>query len=263
MSKSKIAWTGQTITNVTSCTKFSRGCENCYSLGQSNRMKALHPAKYGANPNVVCHPGILEHIIERKKPTTVFLNSMSDTFHAQVPLAFLQYTFGIMQNATQHTFQVLTKRAERLAHLAPQLPWPENIWQGVTVEANEYLHRIELLKQVPANVRFISIEPLLDELTDLTPEMLGGIDWVIVGGESGPRARRMELDWARSIMETCRNAEVPFFFKQSGSAYGKHKGGDKLDGEIIQQWPDLEKVKTRGPRWQPDGENVVQMITRQ
>nr|WP_321258932.1 DUF5131 family protein [uncultured Pseudodesulfovibrio sp.] len=252
MSKSKIAWTGQTITNITSCTKFSRGCENCYSLGQSNRMKALHPAKYGANPKVVCHTGILERILDRKKPTTVFLNSMSDTFHSEVSTSFLEYTFGIMQTASQHTFQVLTKRAERLAETAPVLPWPENIWQGVTVEGNDYLHRIELLKQVPANVRFISVEPLLDELTDLTPEKLDGIDWVIVGGESGHHARRMELDWARSIMETCRIAKIPFFFKQCGSAYGKHKGGDKLDGKVIQQWPNLKMIKARGPRWQPE-----------
>jgi len=212
-------------------------------------MKALHPKKYGANPEVVCHHGILDRILDRKTPTTVFLNSMSDTFHSKVPLSFLQYTFGIMQQASQHNFQVLTKRAERLAQVAHSLPWPENIWQGVTVEANECLHRADLLKEVPANVRFLSIEPLLDKLVDLTPKLLDGIDWVIVGGESGPGARRMELDWARSIMETCRIAEVPFFFKQCGSAHGKHKGGEKLDGKIIQQWPDMKAIKARGPRW--------------
>lgn len=246
---SKITWTYKTINNVTSCTKHSRGCANCYALRQGNRMKALFPKKYGANPAVACHPGILECILDRKKPTTVFLNSMSDTFHEEVPLSFLQDSFATMQRAKQHTFQVLTKRAERLAELAPQLPWPENIWQGVTVEANEYLYRIDLLRQVPANVRFLSIEPLLDELVDLTPEKLTGIDWVIAGGESGQKARRMELDWARSIKEICRVAKVPFFFKQCGSAHGKHKGGEKLDGKIIQQWPDMKKIKARGPRW--------------
>lgn len=245
---SGISWTQKTVNAITGCDRYSAGCKNCYALRQMPRMAALHPEKYGAKEKVVCHDGVLEKAVAIGKPTMFFVNSMSDTFHKEVPVDFLKGMFETMTNANQHTFQVLTKRAERLADLAPELNWPENIWMGVTVEANRYLHRVELLKTVPANVRFLSIEPLLDELTDLTPSVLDGIDWVIVGGESGPGARLMDLTWAEAICDTSRAANTPFFFKQKGSLYGPKKGGNTLNGEVIEEWPDLDRIKSRGLR---------------
>lgn len=248
MAKTKIAWTSHSVNCHTGCSRLSDGCKNCYSLNQLPRMRALHPEKYSNGASVTYHPGVLEKAVARKKPTLFFVNSMSDSFHEDVEIADLRTMFEAMGQASHHTFQLLTKRAERLAELAPQLPWHPNIWQGVTVEANRYLYRVERLKTVPANVRFLSIEPLLDELTDLTPHLLEGIDWVIVGGESGQKARRMDLDWARAIQATCAVANVPFFFKQCGSAYGPHKGGELLDGKIVQNMPGKAGTPAHRPR---------------
>lgn len=249
MAKSTISWTEETINPITGCDKLSAGCKNCYALRMIPRLKGFGLEKYRNGTDVTCHPGVMNEVLGKKKPTLYFVNSMSDTFHADVPDAFLHDMFHVMNDADQHTYIVLTKRSRRMADMAWEFEWSPNIWGGVTVESNKHLDRIAHLKEVPANVRFLSCEPLLDELVGLTPEMLDGIDWVIVGGESGTGAREMKLDWARKILATCREAGVPFFFKQVGSYGGKpKKGGNKLDGEVYEEWPDLEAAEKRGVR---------------
>lgn len=249
MAKSSIGWTEWTINPITGCDMYSDGCRRCYALGLIPRLKGFGLDKYRYGAAVTTHPGVMEAVLERKKPTLYFVNSMSDTFHKDVPEAFIHDMFDVMNAAEQHTFMVLTKRSKRMAAMADKLKWTPNIWAGVTVESNKYIGRVDHLKKVPANVRFLSCEPLLDELIALTPEMLEGIDWVIAGGESGAGAREMKLDWARKILATCHEASVPFFFKQVGS-YGRKpkKGGNKLDGKMYEKWPDLKAIQKRGPR---------------
>lgn len=232
MAKTTISWTQETINPVTGCDKISEGCRNCYALKMILRLQDMkNQPKYRNGTAVTCHDGVIDQVLTKKRPTEFFVSSMSDTFHPEVPLEFLQHMFTIMGEATQHHFQILTKRAERLAELAPMLTWHSNIWMGVTVESNRHLDRIKHLKSVPAQVRFISIEPLLDDLVDLTPEFLTGIHWVIVGGESGVGAREMKPEWARRVRDIAIQCGIPFFFKQAGSFGGKpHKDGDILDG---------------------------------
>ena len=244
MAKTSISWTQHSINPITGCDKFSEGCCNCYALKMISRLQGMkNQPKYQNGAKVTCHDGVIEQVLKRKKPTEYFVNSMSDSFHKDVPLEFLQHMFSVMGQAPQHRFQLLTKRAERLAELAPHLEWHPNIWMGVTVESNKSLPRLDSLKSVPAEVRFISFEPLLDDLVDLTPEILERIHWVIVGGESGVGAREMKLDWARRIRDVAIQSGTPFFFKQVGTAGLKrganapHKGGDILDGRKWQEKP--------------------------
>ena len=211
--KSHIEWTQATWNPVTGCTKISQGCKNCYAERLAKRLQLMGAYRYRNGFGLTLHPDILDLPTKWRKPKLIFVNSMSDLFHKDVPADFISKVFETMANCPQHTFQVLTKRSSRLAALASKLSWPPNVWMGVSVEDSRVTHRIDDLRQVPAAVRFLSVEPLIGSLGTIN---LGGIHWVIVGGESGPRARRMESTWVEDIFQQCRSASVPFFFKQWG-----------------------------------------------
>lgn len=232
--KSQIEWTESTWNPVTGCTKISPGCAHCYAERMARRLHAMGQPNYrnGFRPSV--HERSLEMPLGWKKPQTVFVNSMSDLFHEDVPFEFIARVFEVMQRARWHLYQILTKRAERLAELAPLLPWPGNVWMGVTVESADYVHRIDSLRSVPAAVRFLSLEPLLGPLENLD---LTGINWVIVGGESGPGARPMAEAWVTDLRDQCHEASVPFFFKQWGGR-NKKKAGRLLAGQTWDQMPE-------------------------
>ena len=228
---------------VRGCTRVSEGCRNCYAERLASRFNRNGQAYEGlslmtasgprwTNP-VALVPDVLDQPLHWKKPRFVFVNSMSDLFHADVPLSFIQSVFAIMERCPQHTFQVLTKRSERLRELAPHLCWPSNIWMGVSVEDARVAHRVTDLQAVPATVRFLSVEPLIGPLDDLP---LSGIHWVIVGGESGPGARPMSPAWVESILRQCREAETAFFFKQWGGVR-KGKTGRELHGQTYDEMP--------------------------
>ena len=221
-SRSAIEWTEVTWNPVTGCDRVSAGCEHCYALTLARRLKAMGAAKYqhdgdartsGPGFGVSFHPGALDEPLTWRTPRVVFVNSMSDLFHAKVPLAYIQDVFEVICKTPQHTYQILTKRSLRLRRLADKLPWPENLWMGVSVESDAVPYRVDHLRQVPAAVRFLSCEPLLGSLDRVN---LDGIGWVIARRESGPNYRPMHLDWARELRDTCQRAEVPFFFKQWG-----------------------------------------------
>jgi len=233
MAASKIEWTESTWNPVTGCTKISTGCKNCYAERMAKRLHAMGQKNYRNGFKLTCHPESLELPLRWKKPQIIFVNSMSDLFHDDVPLDFIKDVFATMRQAKQHLFQVLTKRAERLVELSPVLGWPENVWMGVTVESNDYKDRINCLRKTGAGIKFLSLEPLLDDIGELD---LFGIDWVIVGGESGPGARPMAIDWVRSIRDQCLDQQVPFFFKQWGGV-NKKKAGRILDGHAWDQMP--------------------------
>lgn len=241
-SRSAIEWTEVTWNPVTGCDRISVGCEHCYALTLARRLKAMGAAKYqhdgdprtsGPGFGVTLHPGSLEEPYTWRTPRVVFVNSMSDLFHARVPLAYIQDVFDVISKTPQHTYQILTKRSLRLRRLADRLSWPENLWMGVSVESNAVLYRVDHLRQVPAAVRFLSCEPLLGSLDQID---LGGIGWVIAGGESGPNYRPMHLEWARGIRDKCQRAEVPFFFKQWGGRTPKALGR-QLDGQYWDEMP--------------------------
>lgn len=233
-SYSKIEWTQCSWNPVTGCTKVSAGCLNCYAERMAKRLKAMGQARYKNGFKVTLHPEALKEPYGWKKSRVVFVNSMSDLFHKEIPKDFIQRVFETMNENPQHTFQILTKRSKRLRELAPLLNWSENIWMGVTVEDNENVGRIEDLREVAAVVRFLSMEPLIGPVPDLE---LGGIDWVIVGGESGPGARPMQEEWVLSVKEKCEEANVPFFFKQWGGV-NKKKAGRLLLGKTWDAYPE-------------------------
>ena len=234
---SKIEWTDATWNPVTGCNKVSPGCKLCYAERLSKRLKATGMVKYRNGFEVTCHPDALEIPLRWRKPRTIFVNSMSDLFHYQVPDQFVRDVFGVMEQACWHRYQVLTKRPERVAELNAELPWPSQIWLGVSVESGRYLHRIDLLRECGAATKFLSLEPLLGPLPKLN---LDGIDWVIVGGESGPGARPMEADWARDIRDQCVAAGVPFYFKQWGGVFKKRQGR-LLDERTWDEMPNFDK----------------------
>lgn len=219
---------------VTGCTKVSQGCKNCYAERMAKRLTAMGSDRYRNGFRVTLHPDLLDIPRRWRQPRIVFVNSMSDLFHDDVPLAYIERVFRTMRDCPHHTFQVLTKRSERLAALAPSLSWPKNVWMGVSVEDARVLHRIHDLVHVPSAVRFLSLEPLIGPL-DALP--LAGIHWVIVGGESGPRARPMRREWVMSIFRQCRAAEVAFFFKQWGGVR-KEFAGRELDGRTYNEMPE-------------------------
>jgi len=231
--KSAIEWTSSTWNPVTGCVKTSPGCMHCYAERMAKRLKAMGQKNYTRGFEVALHPHCLDLPLSWKRPQLIFVNSMSDLFVEQVPSGFILDVFQTMNMATWHTFQVLTKRAERLGELAPGLPWAENIWMGVSVETHEYTHRIEHLRETRARVKFLSLEPLLGPLPELD---LHGIDWVIVGGESGPGAREMREEWVVDIREQCVRSGVPFFFKQWGGVR-KKAAGRQLQGRTWDQMP--------------------------
>lgn len=230
---SSIEWTESTWNPVTGCSKISTGCKHCYAERMTKRLVAMGQQNYRNGFKVTLHPHALELPLRLRKPQVIFVNSMSDLFHEEVPLDFIQQVFSVMNRAAHHTFQVLTKRADRLHDLSDVLPWPENVWMGVSVETAMYKNRIDALRTVPAAVRFLSLEPLLGDLGDLD---LDGIDWVIVGGESGPGARSMNEEWVLRIKEQCEEQGVPFFFKQWGGVW-KKRAGRTLLGRTWDQMP--------------------------
>jgi protein gp37 len=236
--KSAIEWTDATWNPVTGCTKISPGCKHCYAERLARRLQAMGNARYRNGFAVTLHPDQIDLPLRWREPRRIFVNSMSDLFHETVPEAFIYRVFDVMVRASWHVFQVLTKRAERLAALAPRLPWPDNIWQGVSVESERYASRIAALQTVPARVRFLSVEPLLGPIPSLP---LHGIHWVIVGGESGPRHRSLDPVWVREIRDQCVAARVPFFFKQWGGPTAK-SGGRVLDGRT---WDGQPTLRTR------------------
>lgn len=219
--KSAIEWTESTWNPLTGCTKISPGCKHCYAERMALRLQAMGQRNYVNGFELTLHEDALELPLRWKKPQTIFVNSMSDMFHADVPAEFIIRAFDVMRRANWHRFQVLTKRSERLLSLSEELPWAENIWMGVSVETDAYTYRIDHLRETGARIKFLSLEPLLGPLDDLR---LDGIDWVIVGGESGPGARPMQPEWVTSIRDQCVEANVPFFFKQWGGVWKKRLG---------------------------------------
>lgn len=236
--KSAIEWTDATWNPVTGCSKVSPGCKNCYAERLAVRLQAMGNPRYANGFQLTLHEDQLTLPLRWKQPRKIFVNSMSDLFHEDVPDDFIMKAFRIMGEAHWHRFQILTKRAKRLGELAERLPWPGNIWQGVSIESIEYTWRIEHLLKVPATVRFLSIEPLLGPIPRLP---LQGIAWVIVGGESGPNYRPVEANWVRGIRDQCINAKVPFFFKQWGGIRSK-TGGRRLDRRFWNEMPVLDTV---------------------
>ncbi len=243
-SKSAIEWTEVTWNPTTGCDRVSAGCDNCYALALAKRLKAMGTPKYqndgdprtsGPGFGVTIHRDALDLPRRWRSPRVVFVNSMSDLFHAKVPTAFVRDVFEVMAATPQHTYQVLTKRSTRLRRLADQLSWPTNLWIGVSVENATQLTRVDDLRGVPAAVRFLSCEPLLGPLETLE---LDGIDWVITGGESGPRARPVDPAWVRGVRDRCQDAGVAFFHKQWGGRTPK-AGGRELDGRLWDEMPQL------------------------
>ncbi len=218
---------------VTGCTKISQGCKHCYAERMAKRLKAMNAPRYHRGFRVTLHEDLIELPLSWRKPRKVFVNSMSDLFHDGVPTEFIQRVFATMEACAQHTFQVLTKRSERVLELSGKLPWPKNVWIGVSVENSSVVSRINDLALVPAAVRFLSCEPLIGPLDNLP---LSGIHWVIVGGESGPRARPMKAEWVESIFAQCREADVRFFFKQWGGVR-KDMTGRQLHGRTYDEMP--------------------------
>lgn len=234
--KSSIEWTEATWNPLTGCTKISPGCKNCYAERMAKRLKAMGQEKYKNSFKLTLHRTSLDEPLRSKKPQMFFVNSMSDLFHQDVPLSFIQEVFSVMREAHWHTFQVLTKRAQRLAEIDSEIDWPKNVWMGVSVENDDYLDRIDDLRKTHAITKFLSLEPLLGPLHNMNLE---GVDWVIVGGESGPGARPMQKEWATNIRDHCTTAGIPFFFKQWGGT-NKKKAGRLLDGRT---WDDMPSTK--------------------
>jgi len=230
---SKIEWTEMTWNPVTGCSKVSAGCKHCYAERMAKRLKAMGVARYSNAFRVTLHEDLVELPLKWRQPKLVFVNSMSDLFHEDVPLEFIQRVFGTMVRSSQHVFQILTKRSARLLELSSQLPWAQNIWIGVSVEDERVVNRIHDLQGVPAHVRFLSCEPLIGPLNSLPLE---NIQWVIVGGESGPEARPMKSEWVESILTQCRRCDVPFFFKQWGGVR-KDRTGRELHGRTYDEMP--------------------------
>ncbi len=239
---SAIEWTESTWNPTTGCDQVSVGCDHCYALALAKRLNAMGNPRYqtdgdprssGPGFGLALHHDLLELPRRWKRPRTVFVNSMSDLFHNDVPTSFIADVFAVMADTPRHTYQLLTKRSQRLMQVAPQLDWPPNLWMGVTVETPRYAFRIDHLRQVPAAVRFISAEPLLEPLHNLN---LASIDWLIAGGESGPHARTIEHQWVADLRDQCQSADVAFFFKQWGGRTPK-AGGRDLEGRRHDDMP--------------------------
>lgn len=235
MATSRIEWTESTWNPLTGCNKISPGCRHCYAERMSKRLQAMGQQNYRNGFELTLQPQMLELPLHWKKPRLIFVNSMADLFHKEVPLEYIRKVFRVMEGASWHEFQVLTKRAERLEKVAPKLPWPQNVWMGVSVETSDYVYRIDHLRRTDARIKFLSLEPLLGPLPRLN---LKGIDWVIAGGESGPGARSMNREWVVDIRDQCKRAGVPFFFKQWGGVR-KKMAGRELEGRT---WDDMPKL---------------------
>ena len=235
---SAIEWTESTWNPATGCTKISPGCKHCYAERMASRLKAMGQPNYVNGFCLTLQDHALELPLTWKTPQMIFVKSMSDLFHEDIPIEFIQKVFDVMNRADWHTYQILTKRSERLLELDSQLPWAANIWMGVSVENQDYTFRIDHLRKTRSNVKFLSLEPLLGPLPDLS---LSGIDWVIAGGESGPRARFVDPKWVLDIRDQCVASKVPFFFKQWGGV-NKKKTGRLLEGRTWDQMPKAPAV---------------------
>jgi protein gp37 len=233
--RSSIEWTESTWNPMTGCTKVSPGCKRCYAERMALRLQAMGQPNYANGFKLTVHKHMLELPLAWKKPQMIFVNSMSDLFHEDAPLEFIHRVSDVMRRASWHTFQVLTKRSQRLLELDPEMDWSANVWMGVSVENQDYTFRLEHLRQTDAHIKFLSLEPLLGPLPALD---LRGIDWVIVGGESGPGARPMAEEWVIDIRDQCLAARVPFFFKQWGGVRRK-RAGRVLKGRTWDQAPAL------------------------
>ncbi|MCC6741974.1 MAG: phage Gp37/Gp68 family protein [Planctomycetia bacterium] len=235
---SSIEWTETTWNPVTGCTKVSPGCQHCYAERMARRLKAMGQRNYRNGFEVTLQPHMLEAPLHWKRPQLIFVNSMSDLFQEDVPEDFVQRVFDVMRRAHWHRYQILTKRADRLVELDARLRWEPNIWMGVSVESDDYTSRIDRLRRTNATVKFLSLEPLLGPLRRLN---LRGIDWVIVGGESGLGARPMDPEWVLEIRDQCRAASVPFFFKQWGGVQ-RCRTGRQLEGQVYDEMPCVQPV---------------------
>lgn len=233
MSQTKIEWTEETWNPITGCTKCSDGCTHCYAATFARRLQAMGNSRYANGFDVTIHEDLFNKPFEWKKPKLVFVNSMSDLFHESVPDDVILRLFDIMNRASEHTFQILTKRTKRLVDLTYKIDWTQNIWMGVSIENQSVLYRSEDLKKTGAYIKFISAEPLLSPLSKLD---LNGIDWLIVGGESGAGSRPMEKSWVLELRQLALKSNTPFFFKQWGG-FNKKKNGKLLNGTIIQEYP--------------------------
>ena len=233
MATSRIEWTESSWNPVTGCSKVSPGCRHCYAETMARRLQAMGQLNYRQGFEVTLHEHMLDRPLRWRKPQVIFVNSMSDLFHEDVPLEFIQRVFDVMRRASQHQFQVLTKRSARLADLSGDLDWPANVWMGVSVENDNYTDRIDHLRRTGAMVKFLSLEPLLGPVPNLDLE---DIDWVIVGGESGPKARPMQEEWVTDIRDQCRASGVAFFFKQWGGVR-KKQAGRELEGRTWDEMP--------------------------
>lgn len=241
-SKSDIEWTDATWNPVTGCTKISQGCKNCYAEKMAHRLQAMGQSNYHNGFGLTLHPHMLEKPLRWSKPRRIFVNSMSDLFHKDVPFDFIQRVFDVMGRAHWHTFQVLTKRSERLKESNRLINWPDNVWMGVSVENADVKGRIDDLRSTSARVKFLSIEPMIGSVGDLN---LDGIDWVIVGGESGPGARPIAPTWVRDVRDQCQAQGVAFFFKQWGGVR-KSQTGRILDGRTWDEFPKTLQSKSGG-----------------
>ena len=236
---SSIEWTEATWNPVTGCTKVSAGCKHCYAERMSKRLKAMGKSQYQRGFQLTLHPEMLDRPRQWKRPRTIFVNSMSDLFHEDIPIDFIQSVFQVMNECAQHTFQILTKRPHIAAQYASQVKWTPNIWMGTSIENSEVLSRVRDLRKIPSAVRFLSVEPLLGRIPRLP---LTGIHWVIVGGESGPNSRPMESEWVEEIRDRCLKYGVPFFFKQWGGK-NKKKTGRSLHGKTWDEMPTTANQK--------------------
>jgi protein gp37 len=234
----KIEWTESSWNPVTGCSKISIGCRNCYAERLALRLQRMGQMRYANGFEVTLQEDLLTLPLKWKKPRIIFVNSMSDLFHGDVPDAFIKKVFETMAKASWHTFQILTKRSKRLASLAPKLDWSDNIWMGVTVESAKQVNRVYDLQSVPAAVHFLSMEPLLSPIPNFPHE---NIDWIIVGGESGPNARPIEKEWVVGIRDYCISNEIPFFFKQWGGVR-KHQNGRLLEGKLWSEYPQKDII---------------------
>jgi protein gp37 len=241
--KSSIEWTESTWNPVTGCTKISPGCKHCYAERMAGRLQAMGQRNYVNGFDLTLHEHALDLPLKWRKPQRIFVNSMSDLFHDDVPFDFIQRVFQVMRAAHWHRFQVLTKRSVRLAEIASKLDWPENVWMGVSIESDNYCFRASDLRKTRAHVRFLSLEPLLGPLPTLD---LSGIGWVIVGGESGPGARPIKEQWVVDIKQLCRDSRVPFFFKQWGGV-NKKAAGRLLGGRTYDEMPFTANVSSPEP----------------
>ena len=236
MANTKIEWAEKVWNPITGCSKISEGCKFCYAERQSYRNKGMKQEKYSEGFNLRTHPSALEAPCHWKKSSIIFANSMSDMFHEKLPIEYIHKVFKVINDNPQHIFLVLTKRADIMERLSPELTWTKNIWMGVTVESNKYYDRIDSLRNTGAKFKFLSLEPLLSSVSEI---QLDGIDWVIVGGESGSNSRPLQKEWVVEIKDKCEELDIPFFFKQWGG-FRKKEAGCLLDGKEYKAMPDFE-----------------------